>query len=292
MNWQWYFIGILCAGTSIMSTSSPSIRRRLFEDALLPSVSFDRPDDSHSWTIRFAAVVVLAEIYQLHREEAVGVLAHGMLVSRKAKETNFLVGEILKDPKCNIPAVVFSRRLSYLYKYLTVQTAEQYSDMQNCYAYLRKELKSSQDRKERTRSKNGDNLALPDIRATHVLQHAITERKNGNKFKNLNNIEMPAGDYHQIHKTVENDSWNQEKLYSTYNNELTSMITPPSFTLSNGANGLALPEPFLSHDAGSPNRRKLFDSNKAAATRHTTQNVTISPVRIPMVARIPHAKLP
>ena len=185
--WPWYHIGILCLGVGVLSAANSSVRKMALCQGLLKYIDKDtRPgtENDQSWKIRSASVMALAEVYQQNKADTLGLLAYEAIRERKKAEQHpEVISKMNYSSSCsgNSP-----RRLSFLFKYICIALAENYSESQSRYVFLRKYLRTT-DRKSTSTSRHqklgtDNQIKTLDIQKTPVAKIRPHSRSKVKRF--------------------------------------------------------------------------------------------------------------
>ncbi|KAJ3192036.1 hypothetical protein HK101_007141 [Irineochytrium annulatum] len=161
-SWQWLYLGLLCLGVTVLSSSQSQIRKLAMEEGLLIFINAENPNpddsDDHLWRIRAGVAEALLEIQRQRKSDVVSLLAHEAIRERKLIEKHPLVLQALSGlpfetiarngvpSKSSTSHARQTRKLSFLYKYICAAMAETYGESQSRYMYLRKYLRTTDRR--------------------------------------------------------------------------------------------------------------------------------------------------
>ncbi|KAJ3327362.1 hypothetical protein HDU76_011935 [Blyttiomyces sp. JEL0837] len=130
------------ACVTVLSSPSSHIRKLALERGLLDFIDMKvnmLEDIDLDWKVRAATAVVLREIYHHASHDPLGVLCYEALRERRAVEVHPKVIEQLSAPLLTSEAP----RVTFMFKYICVSLAENYSESQSRYVFLRKYLKTT-----------------------------------------------------------------------------------------------------------------------------------------------------
>lgn len=319
-HWQWHYLAVLCMGTVACGSQFPNVRRMALEQGLIPMMSYGdipKPNDDSScdWMIRAACTVVLKEIYQQFRSMPSGLLAREVMANRKLTEEHPTVLNLLNDPKAKVPQAAFTRRSSFLFKYIAISCAEIHSEIQNDYHYMRKFIQTAeQDKKKkmttRTRTKTKKTLGAhigkkdeintktQDFKLVQTPEPDVLSTRHDRKgeFKNLEKVSFSNQPYHYNYRKVPYLPDETEELYSTFKpkdpvHKSSLPLIQPSFITSTSA-GAGFQSMHL-QEVGTMNRRKLFNAENAIPENpikeHRSEHKI--PIKMPIVPQMAVGKI-